>query len=728
VIAMRAAVLASVLVACGPGGGDPVARSALDAIVLDEDTILLVPADITIVGPAGTPATATATVTGGGAVVELVGVETSDPGIPPAIAFVDPPCALQGCSFAPGLALPRQVTLGCTPQATPRTAIVKVIGNGGVQDTSTVTCVAQASNPQLAVPGSVGPIAAQVGATAPAPLVVTNAGDVALNVSVMFQPGADWGSAMCVAPAACPVAPGQMLQIPVTFSPAAHGPRNSTLRVDTSPSTGTKFVMLDGTGFGGVLRVDEPAGFALAFGTIARDQVVTTRVALTNTGNQAITITPSALPAPFAVVTDPVTLAANGGTGTFDVTCTSPTAGGPFTGVIELVQSANTYARNTDSVSVSCTIANTTAQVTPSPLDFGQLRVGAPAGELVVTVANPPGGGAIMVQRIALAGAPDALALGPSSLPLPAMLADGAELTATLELDTAADLVLDGVVLEVELVERDPVVLQVPVVGKVGTPRAVVLPPKLALGTVCVGTPITSEVALTNTGTVTLALRRPTMTGDSFAPTFTSPTSYPDPPDGVPLLEGDSAIVRVTPANPDVPGPIATTLEWDVDVPLAPFVVPITVEYLESGTALSPASMSFGGRELASRSPPQIVTLENCGTEPVVISYRGVRGLERDGRAWILEPPGDERTLPPDGTMRITVAFQPREPGLHRAELPIDIDGVRQIVELDGTGLGDPIDETSFYACSCSGGGTPAHGWPIALVIMVVAWPRRAAG
>jgi len=717
-------VIAVLAIGCSPpttGSSSHEDTVPLDAII-DDGTIVLAPNTFNLVGPAGVELSASGTISGTGTVTELVGVELLDPGMPPAFRFISPPCGAQACTFLPAIPLGTEIEIACTPSAIMRTSSIKVIGNGGKEDTSIVTCMETSNNPGISVSGTVGPLQAPVGTTVGDFLTITNSGNVATEVSLLFAPLGDWSAATCVAPAQCSIPVGSSIMVMVSFTPTVHGDRSSSLQIDSIPDTGTKFVTLGGTGQGGVLRVDQPPAFDHNFGTLAKGQLSTFTVAMTNTGNELITVTPTNPGAPFGVPTTPIDLGPSG-MGSFDVSCLSSTPGGPFDVVVTLGQSANTYSRNTSTIDFHCTIANTTVQVMPTPLDFGELRVGAPSGAIVVTIENPPGGGAVTIQRMTLRGQPAALALLSPSMPLPAMLPDATSLTATLELATALDVTLDGVILEVEVTETETVVLELPVSGKVGTPSAVVVPTRLDLGTVCVGTPVAGTITMTNNGTATLNMQRPTMTA-SFNPLFTNPTDYPA--DGATLLPGDSAMVAVMPAS-SAAGRSEGTLEWDVDLPTGvPFEVPVTLEYVASGTAVSPARLVFGTIDIEARSPMQVVTLENCGTEPVLVTYDGVRASQGGASAWALEPRADQRLLVPDDKMRIMVAFAPKDPGAHAARIVIDVDGAEHLVDLEGDGIGaPPPDKTSFYACSCSGGGSPSQGWPLVAAFVLVFRRRR---
>jgi hypothetical protein len=304
------------------------------------------------------------------------------------------------------------------------------------------------------------------------------------------------------------------------------------------------------------------------------------------------------------------------------------------------------------------------------------------------------------------------------------MLAGGAELTATLELATLADVELDEVTLEIEITEAgDTVTLSRPVTGKVGTPAAVVLPVSLDLGSVCVGTPVDGEIAMSNIGTATLTMQRPLMSSASFVPLYTNPTDYPE--GGAPLLAGDKATVGVMLASTTA-GLQEGTLQWDVDAPGAPFETKVSVELLMEGTAVSPASLRFG--ELDIDEPPtmmQIITLENCGPGPALVSYDRVTASQGSTAAWQLDPPSQQRELLPDETMRVRVSFDPEQPGAHRADLPFGIDGGERIVKLEGEATGALPEETSFYACGCSGSSDPTRGWPILLAIPFALRRRR---
>jgi MYXO-CTERM domain-containing protein len=204
-----------------------------------------------------------------------------------------------------------------------------------------------------------------------------------------------------------------------------------------------------------------------------------------------------------------------------------------------------------------------------------------------------------------------------------------------------------------------------------------------------------------------------------FATQFQSPTGYP-----APLLVGSTATLGIVPSPPTA-GTVEGTLTWDVDAPNAPFVVQTLLEFIEAGTAVSPGKLVFGAIAVDATTPRQSVTLENCNVDPIHVTLSGIAPTKGELEAWDLLPATGERTLAPHDTMTLTVAFTPKKPGSHVANIVLDVDGEQHLVELDGDGIGSTLDKTSFYACNCSGSGTPAHGWPIVVALAFVVRRRR---
>ena len=278
-----------------------------------------------------------------------------------AMAFtsLDPTCPAGICAFGTGFALPKSGTLGCTPNATMRSATLRVTSNTGAIGEAFVTCKVAATGPSFTVPPSVGRISAPVNGSTPATLVVTNNGGDALMVTVALDASANavhWRALECTT-SACPLPVGQTLSIDLAFDPSEHGDLDAAIGVFGPPALGSQTVQLLGTGVGGKLRVDDPAApdFRIDFGTIAKNQAVTVPVVMSNIGNAPLDVTPDNPGSPFTVAITPVSIT-EGTQGQFDVTCMAGSAMALQTEIITLTTDA--YARNTPSVEVRCAIAS----------------------------------------------------------------------------------------------------------------------------------------------------------------------------------------------------------------------------------------------------------------------------------------------------------------------------------------------------------------------------------
>lgn len=463
---------------------------------------------------------------------------------------------------------------------------------------------------------------------------------------------------------------------------------------------------------GPILSVTRPASFELDFGTIARGQLASRDVSIHNPGTAPLQVTLGGPGAPF---TAPMEASiAPGATATFAVTCRAMT---PLARVdAALTLTSNAQQSNTAAIELHCAVADTRLEVTPGALDLVEVRRGSPAKVLPIVLENP-GPGAMLLDHVRLAGAPSALRLAPETTENHS-LAAGASLPLELTLTPAEERDLDGAKLSISV---DGVQLELPISGKVVTPAARVSPATLDLGTACIGTQVTGAVRLINSGTATLMMQQPEL-DRSFRALLDHPGDYP-----APLAPGTAATVGVTPETTMI-GAIDGTLTWDVDAPAGPFSVPVTLRYIDAGTAISPRSAIFGSIEVEQTSPRQTITLENCNPQPIRLAIEGVIASAGDVDAWDVSPREDERTLGPRDKLQLSAAFRPRRAGRHVAYIHVSIDGVPGEIELSGDALGELPEPTSFYACSCSGGrgpGSPAPAAPIAAALLLVLRRRR---
>jgi MYXO-CTERM domain-containing protein len=169
------------------------------------------------------------------------------------------------------------------------------------------------------------------------------------------------------------------------------------------------------------------------------------------------------------------------------------------------------------------------------------------------------------------------------------------------------------------------------------------------------------------------------------------------------------------------PGALHGTLTWDDDV-ASHYVVPVDLEYISTGTAISPASIDFGQIAVNFSSATQRIVLQNCDDTPVMLDRVVV--TEGDRNAWDLQPPIMAQLVPPHATITLAVAFQPHRGGHFASHVDIDVGGATQHVFLNGDAIGG-LDASDFYACSCSGRDAPSRGWPIVVAALVVVRRRR---
>lgn len=468
---------------------------------------------------------------------------------------------------------------------------------------------------------------------------------------------------------------------------------------------------------GPILKVTRPASFELDFGTIARGQLASRDVSIHNAGGAPLQI---ALGAPGGPFTAPMEVSiAPGATATFAVACRSQTPLAPTEAALPLV--SNAEQANTAELALRCAVADTRLAITPGALDLAEVRRGGAAATLAITLENP-GPGPMLLEDVHLTGAPAALRLQPEAT-VNRPLAAGEALQLALTLAPSAELELAGARLAIRV---DGVDLELPIAGKVVTPSARVSPAALDLGTACVGTQVTGAVRLLNTGTATLTMQRPAM-DQAFATLLEHPVDYP-----APLAPGTAATAGVVPETSMI-GTITGTLTWDVDAPAGPFSVPVTLRYIDAGTAISPRALIFGSIDVSQASPRQTITLENCNPQPVHLAIEGVTATEGSADAWDVMPREDERTLGPRDKLQLTAVFRPRRAGHYAARLHVAIDGVPAEIELSGDALGGPDEPTSFYACTCSSGGggggggagDAVRGAPLAAAVLIVIRRRR---
>lgn len=642
----------------------------------------------------------------------------------PSLAIVE--CG--GASSCTGLSMPFPATLNvyCTP-STGTAGSLSVTDDASETGTVTVDCTPTTgsgttpfmtvSPPSLSFPGTPVGMSTTMGGSAQ----IGNSGTADLdNIQISIggiNPG-DFSVSPCGggSAGACMVGVGSPPQdITVRFTPSGIGTRSAYLSITSndamhSPTT----IPLGGSGTGAILDVIDPANNVIDFGTIPRGQAFGKTITVGDIGNAPLTVTINGVAAPYVAQPSMASVPAMG-SNTIQVTCQSATMSASNDQTFTLT-SAEAISGSPQTIAAHCAIADTLVQVMPTQLDFGEHRVGTPEATLAVTVTNPASSSApAQIHHITLASQKTGLSLEPTDTTT--SLSPGQAATVTLHLATAAETDLAGETLDIDV---DGAMLHIPVTGKVVTPASRVAPAELDLGQACVGTQVSGSVALINTGTATLALTDAPTMDMSFVASFVMPSAYPST-----LAPGASAITTVSPAM-SATGTVTGTLEWKDDVP-SDYHIPVTLDYVSSGTAISPAALDFGTLPVDSPGSSQQITIQNCDPVPGSVKIRSLRSSQGPIGAWTLSPNiGSSAQLGAKGAETVTVHFQPPGRGRYQAELQLDTPTGVQKIRLLGEGTGRDLDDTSVYACSCSGGG-PAGGWPILLALLAIGRRRRGS-
>jgi len=625
-------------------------------------------------------------------------------------------CNGTNCTFTPATLLPTTLTIECVGGATSTSGTLLVYDTSGGSDTANVTCVSMGSPGMLDVnPTTLDFQSHDVGTTTPSYVTLKNTGGTTLSDIVIDPPvtnPGDWTVTSCPSATPCSLAPNQTMMVPVSFHPIEDGDRSSSFTISGGTTIGLTVTLL-GTGLGAVLDVTEPVGppYDLDFGTIPRNQAFMRTLTVANVGHKAMSTTVSGETAPYSIM--PSSSVSIGGLSSqsYVVSCQSATPSSSNEQTLLITTDA--YKNSTANVSLHCQIANTEIQVMPQQLDFGEVRVGTATQSITITVTNPATASiAANISSFALRDTRTGLTLSSLSS---TTLQPGQSATATLSLATAAESDLTGELLDIGV---DGTMLALPVTGKVVTAKSRIVPDTLDLGTACVGTQVGGTVMLINEGTATLAVQAPQMDMSFLAagppgsmfPTMLSPMS--------------SLSANVSPAM-SATGPLTGTLTWKDDVPNE-YKVPVKLEYVSSGTAISPAQLDFGSVAVDAAALPQHITIENCDLTPTSVTIKSITTHDSPVAAWVLEPRlGYTKMLPAREKQAITVQFRPPARGRYEADLDIVTSIGPKRIHLRGDATGRDFDRTSFYACACESPVSPTHGWPIIAAIVIIIVRRR---
>ncbi len=517
-----------------------------------------------------------------------------------------------------------------------------------------------------ASPGTLAFGAVDVGTTsAPQTTTVTNFAATPLTITAAPVTGAFSMTSGPTLPIT--LATGETTSFTVVFQPIAPGAVSGTLSLDSDDPNGATVVALTGSGNAAAALTPSPS--SVAFGTVqvgqsSGPQVVT----LTNTGTTALTITSASAPLPFSVNAPslPITLLAGAST-TIDVAF-DPTAPGPASDVLSLVSND---ATSPTLVPLSGTGVDAALSIAPSPLAFGNQRVGIPSAPQNLRATNT-GIGPVTITATAISGP-----FSRSGPALPVTLAAGAfaDFAVSFSPNTPGPAAGQLSITSTAASSPDVVALS----GTGTAPQIVVGPGSLDFGDQRVGTTGTRTVAVSNPGNDILKISAASTVG-VFANTDTFPISLP--PGGTATLT-----VRFTPTS-------ATTFNGNLtitsDAVPTTKVVPLTGRGVEPVVAVNPGSLGFGNRRVGTTSPAQSLTISNIGTSPLLVSSISVPA------PFVLNAAPTPFVVPPGASSVIQVAFAPAVAGSVNRVVTIISDAATSptVIGVSGTGV-EPLVSAS---------------------------------
>ena len=508
-------------------------------------------------------------------------------------AFSTAGCSALACDFGamPKL-LPFSLAITCTAtDGLSHSGLLTVQGAQGPSDTDSaiLECAGSASMPLINVaPAMLDAGNVAVGTPKDLAFSVTNNGTATLTYSIELSPPLpEWtapGSA-CLAPATCSVPPGGGSSVVgLRFTPATDGASTSSVAITSN--AGPRTVDLAGNGVGSRIVVTDPADFDLDFGTIPRNSTATRTISVTAIGNLPVSIQASASGAPFTVA--PPQLALSPGTPQdLTASCSSPTATPPTDRTIALSLAGRVRARHHRDRRALRGREHAALRRAERVRLHGA-PPGHPAADAAVHDHEPrPGRGERdrgAARRRALAAlARDrrrrSRACCRSAARSPASSTSRPTRTSTSRRPRRSS---RSPSTASSSSTRSP--------ARSPRPRPTSRPRSSSSAPPASARSVSGLVMMVNNGTARLRMERPEI-DVSFTPRFDSPTSYP-----APLLAGTSATLGVSRRR----RPRARsrrTVTWAVDARRSPFVIPVSLPYIETGTAVSRREHHRPGRE-----------------------------------------------------------------------------------------------------------------------------------
>ncbi|HEY4180023.1 MAG TPA: choice-of-anchor D domain-containing protein [Kofleriaceae bacterium] len=631
-----------------------------------------------------------------------------------------------------------QVTVWCRPKSTGmHAATLHVASDSPAYLPMPITLACNgtaATGPVFALTGdpvNAGSVEVQSGSSTPRLVRVRNAGTTMLSVSsaqiLDSGDGAanDWSftfdaaGGMCTS-VSCQVQPGDGYALALRFDPNAIGARNAVLVIGYNDGAArSRTIPLTGVGLGATLSfLGSP--LTLDLGTVPIGMTSSPQTfSLYNQGNRDATVALVLDPSIYTLSPPSMLMVPPGAPSDVMVTC-SPTSTGDAPVTIFATATDATLATPIG-IAAHCVGTNTALFTTPSVINLGELRSGAPAQDIPIMLRST--GAPLQIASIALQAADPRLTIM-AATPQPS----GTSFTLSVDPSAASGALMNDIV----VTTSTNITVRIPIRGTVVDPDYVA-PATASLGSFCVNQPTTSDrVALQSIGTGTLSLETPALAKGKMSPfdlTLLAPTIYPTP-----LAPNGTASVVITPKRSNVASlmPVTDDLVWTTDVAGKETAhTTISARFVDDGGAVAPSALAFPATLIhLDTENAQRVTLQNCDTQTIMLTVTVPAPFSIDvGQAPTM--------LAPNETATISVGFHPTRVGDFSTQLVITSSMFADplTVELSGTGITSPPpsdggvtppkdDDSSFYSCNGCSSNTPSS-CALALGVLSVALGSR---
>lgn len=448
------------------------------------------------------------------------------------------------------------------------------------------------------------------------------------------------------------LASGASTTFNVTFSPTATGSAPGTITINST--AGTKTVSLTGTGTASTLVLSpSPANFGnVRVGTSSAPVTITA----TNTGTATLNTTTMTFAGPFAHssgATAGFTLAPGGST-TFAVVF-SPTAEGAATGSVTIASDA---VPSPTVLSLTGTGIIPKIGVAPSPVAFGDQRVGTTSAASTLTISNS--GSATLTVSSITATAP----FRAFGLVLPANVAPGASATFSVEFRPTAIGSAVGTITVDSNADTSPT--SVPLSGRGTGGVAAVSPSSIAFGSANVGATLSSDVTIRNDGNADLKVNSATFTG-VHAADFGTTAVFP-----LTIAPGASSTVAIT-FTPGAVGARTGSVTIATDDPItSSAAVSLTGAGTSPKIAVTPASIDFGNVLVGTTSSKLSVKIENTGDGVLTVTGAALGGT--DAARFTLDPVSLPLKIAGGSSATLSLAYSPDATTANSAKLAITSD------------------------------------------------------